>query len=139
MTGMAKNPRRRRRTKASCRALVSRVISKEVRAGTPQDQAVAIGLSKARRAGCRVPPPPRDNPCPSSGWAVGTNRGYVSYHGTRAAATKAAQEWANRTRNRADVVRIQNRGEDRFIVEQIEPRRDNPCAPCAWGWARVFG
>lgn len=68
MTGMAKNPRRRRRTKASCRALVTRVVSKEMRAGTPQDQAVAIGLSKARRAGCRVPPRPRDNPCLPCAW-----------------------------------------------------------------------
>ncbi len=38
-----------------CRAIISRTAAEEIRAGYPQDQAVAIGYSKARRAGCRIP------------------------------------------------------------------------------------
>lgn len=66
---MMQNPRRRRRrrrpTTTSCRRIASSAISEERRKGAPPKQAVAIGLSKARRAGCPVPPAPRrleDNP-----------------------------------------------------------------------------
>jgi len=62
---LAANPRRKHPSKGSCRRITSSAISKERRAGVPPKQAVAIGLSKARRAGCPVPPGPRrmaDNP-----------------------------------------------------------------------------
>lgn len=38
-----------------CRSIISRTTAEERRAGYPEKQAVAIGYSKARRAGCRIP------------------------------------------------------------------------------------
>lgn len=60
MPKLQENRRRRGRRKLSrhCQQIVSRVAASEQRKGVPQAQAVAIGYSKARRAGCRVPPPP---------------------------------------------------------------------------------
>jgi len=60
---MQANPRRKLSKK--CQGIVSRTAASEQRKGVPQNQAVAIGYSKARRAGCRVPSPRRelaDNP-----------------------------------------------------------------------------
>jgi uncharacterized protein DUF6496 len=57
MSKLEANPRRRLSKK--CQGIVSRVAASEQRKGVPMKQAVAIGYSKARKAGCRVPPPPR--------------------------------------------------------------------------------
>jgi hypothetical protein len=59
---MQQNPHRR--LSKRCQRIVSRTAAQEIRAGYPQKQAVAIGYSKARKAGCRVPPPRRleENP-----------------------------------------------------------------------------
>lgn len=62
---LEENARRRRKLTRRCQGIVSRTAASEQRKGVPQAQAVAIGYSKARRAGCKVPPPPRrlaDNP-----------------------------------------------------------------------------
>ena len=42
-------------TKARSRAGISENIKREVHAGKPQKQAVAIALSEARRAGAKIP------------------------------------------------------------------------------------
>jgi len=41
---------------------ISRNIRTEKAAGTPQRQAVAIALNKARESGARIPKPPSDSP-----------------------------------------------------------------------------
>lgn len=53
---MQQNPRRK--LSRRCQQIVSRTAAQEIRAGYPRAQAVAIGYSKARKAGCKVPPAP---------------------------------------------------------------------------------
>ena len=65
---MQQNPRRRRKLSKHCQQIVSRTAAEEIRAGYPRAQAVAIGYSKARKAGCKVPPPPRLEENPVTFW-----------------------------------------------------------------------
>jgi len=52
---MAHRRRRRSRISPEARRFIARHIAKEIRAGRPPKQAVAIAFSKARRQGFHVP------------------------------------------------------------------------------------
>lgn len=66
---LEENPRRRRRRLSKhCQQIVSRTAAQEIRSGYPRAQAVAIGYSKARAAGCRVPAPRRLQDNPTAFW-----------------------------------------------------------------------
>lgn len=47
--------RKHRHSKARCKSLIATRISRNVAKGKSRKQAVAIALSKARKAGCRIP------------------------------------------------------------------------------------
>ena len=62
---------------------------------------------------------------PDAGYAIAksTEGRYLAFYSEKPAAVEAAQATAEGLRSRIDLVKIQNRGVDRFIIAEFEPRR----------------
>lgn len=61
---------------------------------------------------------------PDTGYAVARSRDgkYLKYFILKSSAERAAKKLADSSHERVDLVRIQNRGDDRFIVGEFEPK-----------------
>ncbi len=88
----------------------------------------AINYPKGhRQRGARLDSMPKEAPVsakiPDWGSCIGTaHHGYKACFAARGSALRAARRLAERKRTRVDVVRVSNRGEDRNIIREIEPR-----------------
>jgi hypothetical protein len=71
----------------------------------------------------RVHAPNMPHAIPDRGYMVAQHGGgtYLSSFGSKEEAVRFARGLAKQTREAYDIVKVQNRGEDRFIVDEIEP------------------
>lgn len=68
---------------------------------------------------------------PNTGWCIAkSGRWYDDCFANKKSALKAAQHMANTTRQSVDLVRVTNRGQDRWVAETVYPQSvDNPLRP----------
>ena len=60
---------------------------------------------------------------PDRGFCIAFHGGsYEACYHRKGTARRAAQDLADATRRSVDLVQVQNRGNDRFVIEEIEPR-----------------